>query len=456
MLGGRVEDLVGRRCHEVVHQTNDIPSFCLMREAIATSDTSRSEQENEDGSTLEIVVDAVYDERGEFTGAVHFMRDITEAKKLRQQLIQSERMVAVGQLVAGVAHEINNPLTGVMGYAQLLQTRDIDDQARQDAESINREAERASRIVRHLLSFARKHQPERKAVDINSILRESMELKAYELKVNNVLMEADLDAGLPMTTTDPHQLQQVFLNMISNAEQAMLADSSSGLLKISTRLVDDKIQIVFADNGPGVPEELRDRIFEPFFTTKDVGKGTGLGLSICYGVIEDNDGRIWVEPVNGRGAKIIIELPVVATTTFEEKQEGPVSRGRLGKVLLVDDEAAIRQVLTQTLRRAGHEVETANNGEVALKMLKKKHYDCVVSDVKMPGMDGPSLHQAVRATDPKAAGTFIFISGDTVSPETSSYLETVDNPTLAKPFEPGALEKVLQKMLATPGNGGEK
>ncbi|MFA5810360.1 MAG: ATP-binding protein, partial [Thermoleophilia bacterium] len=398
--------------------------------------------------------DAVYDEQDEFIGAVHFMRDITEAKKLRQQLIQSEKMVAVGRLVAGVAHEINNPLTGVMGYAQLLQTRDIDDQARQDAESINREAERASRIVRHLLSFARKHQPELKAVDINSVLRESMELKAYELKVNNVLMEADLDAGLPLTTTDPHQLQQVFLNLISNAEQAMLDDRSSGLLKISTRLVDDKIRIVFNDNGPGIPEEFRERIFEPFFTTKDVGRGTGLGLSICYGVVDDNDGHIWVEPTKDRGATIVIELPVVATVTQEEKQEGPVRRGRLGKILLVDDEAAIRQVLTETLRRAGHEVETAINGEVALKMLKQKHYDCVVSDVKMPGMDGPELHQAVRAMDPKAAGTFIFISGDTVSQETSSYLETVDNPTLAKPFEPGELERALQKMLATAGNGG--
>ena len=456
MLGGRVEDLVGRSCHEVVHNTDCIPDTCLMRQTLTTSATSRGEQENEDGSTLELIVDAVYDEQGEFVGSVHFMRDITEAKKLRQQLIQSEKMVAVGQLVAGVAHEINNPLTGVMGYAQLLQTRDIDEQARQDAESINREAERASRIVRHLLSFAREHQPERKSVDINAVLRESMELKAYELKVNNVLMEADLDPGLPLTTTDPHQLQQVFLNLISNAEQAMLDDSSSGVLKIVTRFADDKIRIAFTDNGPGVPEEFRDRVFEPFFTTKDVGKGTGLGLSICYGVVEDNNGHIWVEPTKDRGTTIIIELPVVATVSQEETQDGPVGRGRLGKILLVDDEAAIRQVLTETLRRAGHEVETAMNGEVALKMLKQKHYDCIVSDVKMPGMDGPKLHQAVRAVDPKAAGSFIFISGDTVSQETSSYLETVDNPTLAKPFEPGALERALQKMLATTGNGGEK
>lgn len=454
MLGGEAKDLLGRRCYEVVHKTSEAPASCLMRQAYADSTTSSAEQENEDGSTLEIIVDPVHDEQGVFTGAVHFLRDTTEAKKLRQQLIQSEKMVAVGQLVAGVAHEINNPLTGVLGFAQLLQTRDIDDQARRDAESISREAERATRIVQHLLSFARKHHPERKAVDVNAVLRECIEMKAYELRVNNILIEVDLDAGIPLTLADLHQLQQVFLNLISNSEQAMLDDRGSGLLKISSQLIGDSIRIVFSDSGPGVPEELRDRIFEPFFTTKDVGKGTGLGLSVCYGVVEDHGGSISVEQTPDRGAVFVIELPLVAIAPPEEKREEPISRGRLGKILLVDDEDMIRQVLTESLRRAGHEVETARNGEVALRMLKQKHYDCVVSDVKMPGMDGPTLHQAIRAIDPAAADTFIFISGDTVSPETSSYLEAVDNPTLAKPFEIDTLEKALQEMLAAVAEGG--
>ena len=179
-----------------------------------------------------------------------------------------------------------------------------------------------------------------------------------------------------------------------------------------------------------------------------------MGLSVCYGVVEDHGGSISVEQTPDRGAVFVIELPLVAIAPPEEKREEPISRGRLGKILLVDDEDMIRQVLTESLRRAGHEVETARNGEVALRMLKQKHYDCVVSDVKMPGMDGPTLHQAIRAIDPAAADTFIFISGDTVSPETSSYLEAVDNPTLAKPFEIDALEKALQEMLAAVAEGG--
>lgn len=448
MMGGTVDDFVGRPCYEVIHDSSARPPDCLMNEAVIGSSSARGEQETDDGRTLELVVDPVYDDGGNPVGAVHFLRDITEAKQLRQQLLQSEKMIAVGQLVAGVAHEINNPLTGVIGYAQLLLKRDIDDQAKKDAEGIYREAERATRIVRHLLSFARKHQPERKAVDVNAIIRESVELKAYEMRVNNIATETDLDEKLPTTIADPHQLQQVFLNLINNAEQAMLDYRGSGLLKISTKQVGDMIQVSFVDNGPGIPEEIADRIFDPFFTTKDVGKGTGLGLSVCYGVAEDHGGRIWSESTVSEGAKIVVELPVIAASPVQVDRDSQDISKRIGKILLVDDEAAIRQVLTETLKHAGHEVETAGNGVVALRMLKKKHYDCVVSDVKMPLMDGPSLHKAAIELDPDIAGSFIFISGDTISPDTRSYLDRVENPRLAKPFNLADLETALQKLLA--------
>ncbi len=438
MMGGSVEEFVGRLCYEVIHDSGEMPQECLMKQSFSGSSSIRGEQEMDDGRTIELVVDPVYGNAGHPIGAIHFMRDITEAKRLRKQLLQSEKMIAVGQLVAGVAHEINNPLTGVIGYAQLLMARDIDDQTKKDAEGICHEAERATRIVRHLLSFARKYQPERKTVDINAVLRETIELKEYELRVNNIHVEAALDDGLPLTAADPHQLQQVFLNLINNAEQAMREDRGTGLLKVSTQAIDGKIRISFVDNGPGVPEDIRGRIFDPFFTTKEVGKGTGLGLSVCYGVAQDHGGRIWVEPSPDRGATIIMELPV-ETAVFAERPEGEPDRTKVvrrsGKVLLVDDEAAIRKVLSETLKQAGHEVDTAVNGEVALRMLKQKHYDCVVSDVKMPSMDGPSLHRAILGTDPALAGSFIFISGDTISPDTKSYLDRVDNPRLAKPFD---------------------
>ncbi len=448
MMGGEVSEFVGRRCSDVLHGTASSPDRCLMEKAFAVSASTKAEQEMSDGRTLEMLVDPIYDVEGKPAGAVHFLRDVTEAKRLRQQLMQSEKMIAVGQLVAGVAHEINNPLTGVIGYAQLLQARDIDEQAKKDAEGIYREAERATRIVRHLLSFARKYQPERRIVDVNAVIRESIELKAYELRVNNIKLEAELDENLPLTTADPHQLQQVFLNLITNAEQAIREDRGSGLIKISTQTDGHLIQATITDTGPGIPEDVCDRIFDPFFTTKEVGKGTGLGLSVCFGVAEDHGGRIWAETGRESGARITLEIPVVKSSEAESEQASPELNARLGKVLLVDDEAAIRQVLTETLRQAGHEVDTAVNGKVALRMLKQRRYDCVVSDVKMPLMDGPTLHQATIELNPDLASSFIFISGDTISPETRSYLDHVDNPRLAKPFDLADLESALQQVLA--------
>jgi two-component system NtrC family sensor kinase len=449
MMAGEVGDFLGRRCFEVLHAGGSKPAHCLMDEAVSGASSTRAEQEMSDGRTLELVVDPVFDSEGKPSGAVHFLRDITEAKRLREQLLQSEKMVAVGQLVSGVAHEINNPLTGVVGYAQLLLSQDIGEKAKKDAEGIYREAERATRIVRHLLSFARKHQPERNLVDMNAVLKQSLELKAYDLRVNNIAVETELDDGIPQTNADPHQLQQVFLNLITNAEQAMLEEKGSGKLRVSSGRKDGKIIMTFADDGPGVPEEIRGRIFDPFYTTKDVGKGTGLGLSVCFGVVTDHGGSIRAETTPGGGATMLIELPVTSPETVIKAETHPeFPQANLGKILLVDDEEAIREVLTKTLESVGHTVETAQDGEAALGMLKEKHYDCVVSDVKMPVMDGPMLHRAIQGLDPDLARHFIFISGDTVNPETESYLSMVDNPHLTKPFKLEDLETLLQQVLA--------
>lgn len=449
MVGGDLEELVGQKCYQVIHKLARQPLGCPMTDAVLGAGTTRTEQAFPDGRTMELVIDPMFDAGGNAIGAVHFLRDITEAKKLRQQLLQSEKMVAVGQLVAGVAHEINNPLTGVTGYSQLLLSRDIDERTRRDVEQINHEAERASKIVRHLLSFARKHQPERRLLDINQVIRESLELKAYDLRVNNITTELFLGEDLPPTTVDPHQLQQVFLNLITNAEHAMLDGAGGGRLGISTEVHNGLIRVAFADTGPGIPADLSDRIFDPFFTTKDVGKGTGLGLSVCFGIVEEHGGKIWADTTFTGGARLVVDLPIVTEQVFgDTSSDRPIDlQQRVGRILLVDDEAAIREVMRETLKRTGHTVDTAINGQVALRMVRQKQYDCIVTDVKMPGIDGPTLHQAVSETDPELAGTFIFISGDTVSPETRSYLSRTECPYLAKPFKLEDLELLLQDVL---------
>ncbi|MHB1390268.1 MAG: GAF domain-containing protein [Thermoleophilia bacterium] len=454
MMGSdHIDELVGRKCFEVIHGVCEQPSVCPMTDAVLGSEPTRSEQATVDGRTLELTVDPIFDDQGRKQGAVHFLRDITEAAKMRQQLLQSEKMVAVGQLVAGVAHEINNPLTGVIGYSQLLLSRQLDEKTKRDVEQIYHEAERATKIVRHLLSFARKHQPERKLVNLNQVIQESLELKAYDLKVNNIEVVEELDAALPLTAVDPHQLQQVFLKLITNAEQEMVAANGGGLLKVSTLGQGQTIRLSFSDNGPGIAEEIRERIFDPFFTTKDVGQGTGLGLSVCFGVIEEHEGTIGVDSSYSGGAGIVIELPVTSQepSMIDATISGnhPGEQERVGKILLVDDESSIRNMLRETLKRVGHDVDTARDGQVALRMLEQKHYDCIVSDVKMPGIDGTTLHRMIKDTDPVLAGTFIFVSGDTVSPETRSYLAESGNPYLAKPFSLDALQVELQKMLSS-------
>jgi two-component system NtrC family sensor kinase len=239
-------------------------------------------------------------------------RDITDRKRMEQQLQLTGRLAAVGELAAGVAHELNNPLAAVQAYAQLLCERtDLDATAKGDMETIYGEAVRASKITSNLLSFAREHKPEKRLVSMNQVVAKSLELHAYRMKVSNIEVELDLDPDLPLTMADFHQLQQVFVNIIANAEQAMTDANGGGRLLIQTRKNDRFIHIGFTDNGPGIPEKDLKRIFDPFFTTKDVGKGTGLGLSICYGIVQGHRGNMYAPSTAGKGATFVVEIPIV-------------------------------------------------------------------------------------------------------------------------------------------------
>lgn len=250
---------------------------------------------------------------------VAVVRDITERKraeaekqKMEQQLQLAGRLAAVGELAAGVAHELNNPLAAVQGFAQFLFAReDLDETIRTDVETIYTEALRASKITSNLLSFARKHNPEKRLISINDALAQSLELNAYRMRVNNIEVIVDFDPDLPKIMADFHQMQQVFVNVITNSEQAMTETHGRGKLWVKTQKVGKKIQVSFTDDGPGISEENLGKVFDPFFTTKDVGKGTGLGLSICYGLVKEHGGEISAKSTLGEGTTFIVELPVV-------------------------------------------------------------------------------------------------------------------------------------------------
>jgi len=372
---------------------------------------------------------------------------------VQERLLQSEKMSSVGQLVSGVAHELNNPLTGIMGFAQLLLLRDLEESARGQVETIYAEAERASKIVSNLLTFARRRKAHKEPVNLNTLIERVLELRKYDLRVRNIEVDLHLDPELPETMADANQMQQVFLNVIINAEQAMRSESESGRLEVRTSGSGGVVTISMRDSGAGMPADTLRRIFDPFFTTKDAGDGTGLGLTISYGIIEEHGGRIWAESREGSGTTFFIELPLVhgiatvrvSEPALEVRGAAPVERR---KILIVEDEESIQKLLTGVLEMDGHDVALAGNGRDALDRLRREHFDLIISDIKMPVMGGAELHRRLTADGSPLARRLIFVTGDTVSPDTRGFLQTVDNAVLAKPFRLRDIRDTVKRTLA--------
>jgi len=263
-----------------------------------------------DGSEVPVEVTYAYSSYKAQKVNVGYIRDISERKKMEEQLIVTGRLASIGELASGVAHELNNPLTSIIGFSELLLNKDIPDDVREDLKVIHREAQRTAQVVRNLLTFARKHETTKKPMDINQAIKSALDLRAYEQKVHNIEVVTNFDASLPEITADIFRLQQVFVNIIINAEYFMVQAHGKGRLTVTTERKGDVIRASFADDGPGIREEHLRHVFDPFFTTKEVGKGTGLGLSICHGIVTEHGGNIYVKSQLNRGATFIVDLPI--------------------------------------------------------------------------------------------------------------------------------------------------
>jgi two-component system NtrC family sensor kinase len=309
-------------------------------------------------------------------------------RRAQEQLLQSEKMAAVGQLISGVAHELNNPLTAILGYSQLLSTSgETGKQGVEYAEKLYKQAQRTHRIVQNLLSFARQHKPERVAVQLNQVLEDTVALREYDLRVNNIRVHLDMAPDLPVTSADPHQLQQVFLNMVNNAVDAILERSPEGDLWVRTGVSGDRLFVEFVDSGPGVQDATR--VFDPFYTTKPVGKGTGLGLSICYGIVTEHGGTIRVGNLAQRGACFTIELPFQpGVPTMPQTQGSLEAPGRGARVLLIDQDDSVAEAVAAILRGRQHQVTLAKDGEAAKELAARDSFDLVLADV--PSAQGPA------------------------------------------------------------------
>ena len=311
MLKTTPKELIGKFCHEVMHGDKEPPVNCPHLLALKNGKSSSLEIFNCNlGIHFQESASPIFNEKGEITGSVIVARDVTKQKRMEEQLIMTDRLASIGELSSGIAHELNNPLTSVIGFSQLLMEGEVPEDIKKDLGIVYSEAQRAAAIVKNLLTFARKHAPVKQLSQVNTVIEDVLRLRAYEEKVNNIEVESRLAPNLPETMIDHFQMQQVFLNIVVNAEFAMQEAHQRGKLIIITERSDGIIRITFTDDGPGISQENLKHIFDPFFTTKDVGKGTGLGLSICHGIVTEHGGKIYARSKEGMGASFIIELPI--------------------------------------------------------------------------------------------------------------------------------------------------
>jgi len=377
------------------------------------------------------------------------IRDAAEKQKaLELQLFQADKLNALGKTISGVAHELNNPLTGIMGFCQLLLRDEAiqeNSRHREDIDTIFREAERCQKIVRNLTTFARKHKPEKTFIGLNGLLEDSLRLQEHQLRVGNIAVENELDPDLPKTMADFHQLQQVFMNLIGNAQDAMAQQGGNKVLSVRTRKIGNFIRVELTDSGPGIPPECMESIFEPFFTTKDPGKGTGLGLSISFGIIAGHGGRIWAVNLPEGGARFSVELPVVdAPAGWDKKTAGGAGAALNGqRVLIIDDEQCVMDVTVRILRLIGLRPDTARDSEMAKKKLAAGSYDAVLCDYRLPGDNGLEIFKWAIKLKPELEARWIFLTGSSGGEE----LSKTGRPVLAKPFSLEALQEALGALL---------
>ncbi|MEO6878690.1 MAG: PAS domain S-box protein, partial [Gemmatimonadaceae bacterium] len=375
-------------------------------------------------------------EDGVVGGALGVIRDVTDEKRLADQLLQQEKLAAVGQLVSGVAHELNNPLASVMAFGQLLLAAPEDGpHDRRAIEAINQEAKRAAKIVSNLLTFARQHQPERTIADLNRVVDDTLELRRYALRIAQVEIDTQLDPTLPITWADPFQLQQVMLNLVTNAEHALTNWDGPRRIVVSTAHVESDLVVRVSDSGPGIAAEHLPRIFNPFFTTKPVGEGTGLGLSISDGILREHGGRIRVESQPGEGATFILELPLVTPPNSDpvppQEPTKPVAGAK--RLLIVDDEPTLRHAIVKFFGSLGHAVDAVGSGREAVARARAVRYDAVMLDLRLPDRPGDEILADLRALA-TAPARVVFITGDTQSEMARRTLAATGCAIVSKPF----------------------
>jgi two-component system NtrC family sensor kinase len=379
-------------------------------------------------------------------------KEFNERCRLEQQVRQAEKLSALGQMISGIAHELNNPLAVIKGYVDLILSRnDLSERNRGDLSKVCAESNRAAKLVRSFLSFAREQPPQRVAVDLNRLVENVVELRHFDSLVAQTRFVLKLSSGPVCVKADADQIQQVLVNLINNALHAILGSGRSGEILIRTQTGTDFITLCVEDNGPGVSVELQTKIFEPFFTTKETGSGTGLGLSIAHSIMTEHGGRIHCAGSSLGGAAFTLEFPMSAGEELPPPDTDVIEpsfvAGRTGRILVLDDEPALADMVGQMLTCFGHEVVTISAPLQAIEKVRGEHFDAIVSDFRMPLMDGSEFHGEVRKVNPDLANRIIFLTGDVLSEETKAFFASVGNQRLTKPFQLENVARAVNDIL---------
>ena len=417
-----------------------------------------------DGARFPALISArLIDYRGEDV-MVSTLVDVSKEVELRrtlaqqrEQIFQAEKMSALGELLAGVAHELNNPLSVVVGHALMLCDEDIAPDARRRVEKISEAAERCAKIVKSFLAMARQQPARLVPVDIAETVDIALDALGNGADGLQTPLEAEIAPGLPPVRGDAHQIAQVIINLVGNADQA-IRESGQGdriALRVRHDAPADMVEIRVTDNGPGIPEDIQSRIFDPLFTTKPVGSGTGIGLALCHRIVTAHSGQIRVEPDRKTGAEIVVRLPV----TIDEAPPGPLDAAAKetaskGRILVVDDEEDVSDLIREILIRDGFEVDAAASAEAALERLESADYTLILTDLNMPGMGGRGIYERLLRDRPGLARRVGFVTGDTMSPQARGFLDGAGRPYLEKPIAPAELRKLAHSMLGKRGGAG--
>jgi signal transduction histidine kinase/CheY-like chemotaxis protein len=422
---------------------------------------------------LERAARPVLDPIGRRLGRVEIYRDLTAQRAFHSKLLQTEKLAALGQMVSGVAHELSNPLTSIVGYAHRLLARQDLPGRTEEVRQIYQEAERAGTILRQLLLHARETLPERRPVSLNQIVQRVIDLYRFSLAAEKIRVEVDLAAALTFVQGDPGHLQQVLMNLVGNARQALEQQEEGGTIRLRTKRISERrVLLEVADNGPGIPPAILARIFDPFFTTKPAGVGTGLGLAIVLSVVHEHGGQVHVLSPPQGGAVFQIELPVAAETAQDEAVDsllpawdnllpeaaeaaGRENRfapafetGKGARVLVVEDEPTVARLIADVLEDEGMHVEVLLDGREALDCAARQSFDLVICDMKMPGLDGQHFYTSLVRSGNPLRERFLFVTGDTIAAQTREFLERNHLPHVAKPFRVEELKEKVHGVLA--------